>query len=97
MPFAFLSFGSLFLVSGVRGTDDQLVKLLQGDFTGQVNYFRWLFAILLVGAIGYIEPLKGFSRWFLVLIIVVLFIHQKGFFAQLEQQLGLKVQPQPQQ
>lgn len=84
MPFAFLVVGAVLVVAGVRGTDDDLLTLLKGDFTGSPNFLSWLLAILLVGAFGYIEPLKPVSRAFLFLILVVLFFKSDtGFFPQL--------------
>src|SRR5258706_8292471 len=83
MPFAFLLLGVIFITAGVRGTDDQLVTLIKGDFTsenGKPSFIAWLVAILLVGALGYIEPVKPVSRAFLVLIVVVLFLSNGGFF-----------------
>lgn len=87
MPFAFLIIGSAFLIAGVRGTDDQLLTLMKGDFTGSPNFISWMFAILIVGAAGYIETLKPISRAFLVLIVIVLFLSNGGFFQKLTAQL----------
>ncbi len=87
MPFAFLIVGAAFLIAGVRGKDDELLSLLKGDFTGSPNFVAWLFALLVVGAIGYIETLKPISRAFLALIIVVMFLSNGGFFSKLTTQL----------
>lgn len=83
MPFAFLIIGITFIVAGVRGTDGDLVSLVKGDFTsenGKPSFIAWLVAILLIGALGYIEPIKPISRAFLVLVVVVLFLSNGGFF-----------------
>lgn len=87
MPFAFLIIGSAFLITGVRGTDDKFLSLLKGDFSGTPNFISWLFAILLIGSLGYIETIKPISRMFLVLIIVVLFLSNGGFFQKFTAQI----------
>lgn len=86
MPFAFLIVGAMFIVAGVRGTDSQLFSLIKGDFTStdkQPSFISWLFVILLIGSLGYIEPIKPVSRAFLVLVIIVLFLSNGGFFDKL--------------
>ena len=94
MPFVLIIVGVVFLVSGVRGTSSELLSLLRSDFTGPNNFLYWLLSILVIGAIGYIEPLKPVSRAFLALLIVVLFLTAGntkngggGFFAQFNSQL----------
>lgn len=88
MPFAFLILGAAFLVAGVRGTDDKLLSLIKGDFTGSPNYLSWMLAILFIGALGYVEPIKPVSRIFLFLILVVLFFKaDTGFFPQLTKEI----------
>jgi UDP-N-acetylmuramyl pentapeptide phosphotransferase/UDP-N-acetylglucosamine-1-phosphate transferase len=90
MAFVFIIVGVVFLIAGVRGTQDQLWSLLQGDFSpskqqqGQHSFLAWFAAIMVIGAIGYIDDLKELSRSFLVLIIIVLFLSNNGFFAQLQ-------------
>lgn len=89
MPFAFIIVGVVLLVSGVRGTSNDLLTLVKGDITGPNNFAYWFLSILLIGALGYVEDLRGFSRAFLVLVIVVLVINEDkngtaGFFTQFE-------------
>ena len=87
MPFTFLIVGIVLVVSGVRGTSDDLYELLQGEFTGHPNFLNWLLAILVIGSLGYIDKIRTVSRAFLVLIIVVLFLSNKGFFDQFMKQI----------
>ena len=88
MPFALLIVGTLLLVSGVRGTSGQLATLVKQDFTGSGNFIYWIVAILILGAIGYSDELKPLSRIFTVLVIVVLFLSNGGFFQQFTSALG---------
>lgn len=103
MAFVFIIAGIVLLIAGVRDTASNsdgtgLFQLLQNDFDpsaqkqGQHSFLAWLTAILVIGAIGYVEDLKPFSRAFLVLVIIALFLakNQSGtatgetFFAQLQ-------------
>lgn len=88
MPYALILAGSLLLVSGVRGTQAELFALLKKDFTGPNNFAYWIVAIMAIGAVGYVPKLKPVSDSFLVLVIIVLFLHNKGFFAQFQRQLA---------
>lgn len=80
MPFALVVIGLLMIVSGGRNTYQQFGAQIKGDFTGDKNFTYWLASIGVVGAVGYIEPLRTFSRAFMVLIIVVMFLSNGGFF-----------------
>lgn len=95
MAFALLIIGVVLLVSGVRNTQSQLFTLVQGDFTGDSNFFFWFVSILLIGAIGYIPKLKPISTAFLVLVVLVLFLTKGnpgsssgGFFQKFTAALG---------
>lgn len=96
MPFALLIIGVVFIVSAINNTQSQLVVLLKNDFTGQANFVYWLAALLIIGAIGYVEKLKPVSDGLLVLIILVLLLSRGnpkfntagGFFQQLTAALG---------
>jgi hypothetical protein len=87
MPYALLLAGALLVVAAVRNTQADLFALLKGDFTGPKNFVFWFSSIMAVGSLGYIPKLKPLSNALLVLVVVVLFLSNKGFFAQLEQQL----------
>lgn len=78
MPFALLIVGIVLVTAGVRGTTSELASLIKGDFTGEKNFSYWLIAILVIGSIGYVEDLRSLSRMFLVLLIVALFLTNKG-------------------
>jgi len=87
MPFTFIIVGLFLIVASARGRAGDLFVLLKGDFTSGekgASFLPWIFSILAVGAIGYIPKLRSFSRAFLALLIVVLFLSNKGFFAKLQ-------------
>ena len=85
MPFALILVGLLLVVAAVRNTvtDNSttgtkgLTTLIKGDFTGQNNFIYWLVAILLIGALGYVDSLRSLSRAFMALILVALFLTGK--------------------
>jgi hypothetical protein len=87
MPFVLIGLGIILLVSGVRGSHKQLADLLKDDFTGRQNFLVWIVAILGIGAVGYVPSLQPVSRSFLVLVLLVLFINNRGFFTQFQQQI----------
>lgn len=80
MPFVILAFGVVLLVAGVRGTQGSLFTLLGNDLKG---FAPWFVAILFIGALGYIKPIKPITDAFMILLIVVLFLSNGGFFAKL--------------
>jgi hypothetical protein len=74
MAFALILMGLVMIVAAVRNQQSQLVCLIQGDFSTQGNFLYWIVALLIIGAVGYVEKLKPVSDAFLVLIILVLFL-----------------------
>lgn len=99
MPFALLIVGIILVVAAIRNTVSDnttsgakgLTTLVQGDFTGQNNFIYWMVAILVIGALGYIDSLKTFSRTMLVLILVALFLNGKqgsSFFTNFQSALS---------
>lgn len=95
MAFALIFAGIILTVSAVRNTHGCLYALLKRDFTGQGNFIYWIFAVFVVGSIGYIPTLTKLSRAFLALMVLSLFLVRAnpngqggGFFAELTQALG---------
>jgi hypothetical protein len=80
MAFVFIIIGAVVLVSGVRGTQSDLWKLVQGDFDpslqqpGQASFIPWVLAILIIGAVGYVKELRPLSHGFMALIIIAMII-----------------------
>lgn len=89
MPFALLVVGAVLLIASVRGTQDDLFKLVKDDFTGSNNFIFWLVSIFAIGALGYVPKLKPFSNALLALVVIVLVVAKGnpnnvggGFFSQ---------------
>lgn len=90
MPILFLVIGLILLVPAIRGPDQsaKMLALLKGDLWGDKSFFPWLISLYIIGALGYIEPLKPISRAFMVLVLLVLILTNspkggKGVFANL--------------
>ena len=84
MPILFIGSGLALVLTGVKGDPGALWELLAGDFTGQNNFIYWMISILALGSLGYVDSLRQMSRLFLALVVVVLLLDNKGFFAQLQ-------------
>jgi hypothetical protein len=82
MPFALAVIAIVLVIVGARGMGNirKLRDLLVGDFTGEHNFLTWVFAIGIIGIIGYLPGLEKISRAFLVLLFVVLILGTRGSF-----------------
>lgn len=89
MPFVILIFGVALLVSGFRGTSSELFQLVGGEFKGSPSFEKWALAIGIIGGLGYIKSIRPITNAFLVLVLVGLFLSNKGFFAKFSQQFNL--------
>jgi flagellar biosynthesis component FlhA len=95
VPFAFIIVGTVLLISGVKGTSQDLLSLVKGDLTGSNNFVYWIIAILVVGSIGYIPGFRKFSIAFLSLVLIVLFLKEGnpngsggGFFQEFQNSIS---------
>ncbi len=92
MPFVFLALGLMLIITGARNTQDDLFTLVKSDFAGTTggisgSFLPWILAIMAIGALGFIKPIRPVSDAFLLLVIIVLFLSNKGVFNQLKAQL----------
>ncbi len=90
MSFVLVIIGLFMLITGARGTHGELGALLKEDFVGPNNYFKWVVAMLIVGSLGYIKPIRPIANGILAIVILALFLSNKGFFTQFTSQLGIK-------
>lgn len=89
MPFVTLIIGLALITSAVRDKQNDLFTLIKGDFTGQNSFAPWIISLLVIGGLGYVKGIKPITDAFLVLVILVLFISNGGFFQKFTQQTGL--------
>lgn len=87
MPFILIFIGLALISTGWKNSQASLWTLLKGDFTGAQNFTQWIVALFAIGAVGYIPGLKKVSDGFLILVLLVLFIKNKGVFQQFNQQV----------
>jgi hypothetical protein len=100
MPIALVIIGVFLLVAAVRWNSggNQVWTLLQSDLQGKSvatgkqsgSFFAWAAAIILIGAVGYVDELKPVANTMLALVIVVLLLSNNGFFAQLQKDITTK-------
>jgi hypothetical protein len=91
VAFVLIAVGVILFVTAYQGTTGTLGSMLVQDVIGTQGtkgFLYWAVAILVIGAIGYIQKLKGLSDAFVALLLLVLFIGNKGFFAKFNQALG---------
>lgn len=88
MPFALVTIGLLFIVTGFQDTYKEFFTEVEGDFTGQDSFIYWLVSLGLLGSLGYVDQLKTFSRASMALLLIVMFLANKGgVFAQFNQEI----------
>lgn len=87
MPFALITVGLILVITGARNTYADFGKALAADFTGPGNFTYWLASIGIVGALGYIEDLRVFSRAFMALILLSMILKNGGVFNKLTEAL----------
>ena len=87
MPFIIIIIGLMLIAIGYNGTQSNFLTLLKGDFIGPNNFLWWVLVIFVIGIMGYAPKLKGFSDAMLALVIIVIFLSNKGFFATFTQDI----------
>lgn len=80
MPFFLVLVGLICVVTAARNTHAAMGNQLVKDFTGQKSFIMWAAAIGMIGALGYSNTLKPFSRAFLALILLALVLKNPGIF-----------------
>lgn len=97
MPFALVTIGLLLVITGFQNTYREFGLQLAKDFTGEGNFIYWVISIGVVGILGYNKTLEPFSRAFMGLIIVVMFLSNGAFFDKLSEAVkeGTSAEPLP--
>jgi hypothetical protein len=88
MGFILALIGLLMIDTGYQGTYRQFGTLVAGEFTAKPSFLYFVAGIGAVGAIGYIDSLRVFSRLFLTLILIGIVVSNKGFFANFQKALA---------
>lgn len=93
MPILFIGSGLVLILAGANGDAATLYNLVAGDFQGPNSFIWWMLSILVLGLLGYVNGLEHLSKLFLVLVIIVLFLDNGGFFNQFQAYLKTTTQP----
>ena len=78
MPFVLIALGILFLVVSIQGTQGDLFALLKSEFVGTNSFLPWVAALLILGLLGYIRPIRPITHAFMLLIVLVLILANGG-------------------
>lgn len=95
MPLFFIGSGLVLILTGIKGDPSKLWTLVTGEFSGPNNFVYWLLSILILGSLGYVESLKSVSRLFIALVVIVLLLDNRGFFAQFQSFVNSSQNPKP--
>jgi hypothetical protein len=87
MPFILLLFGGMFVIAGYQKSAPCLFHQLGQDFNPHSQFWRFALGIGIVGAAGYIKPIRPIANGFLALVLVLLVLHNGKFFQQFTAQL----------
>jgi hypothetical protein len=85
MPLFFLLVGVLLVIVGINDRVSDLVTLLKDDFApsdGQPSFILWILIIGAVGLLGGIKSLKPVSNAFLLLLVIVVLLGNRGFIGK---------------
>jgi hypothetical protein len=84
MAFALLFIGLALIIVTARNTQATFTDRVANDFKGPGNFFYWIVAIVIIGAVGYVPKLKPVSDIFLVLVLLAVFLQagKNGVFQQ---------------
>lgn len=93
MPILFFFVAILLIVSAINDKTEILSDLVVSDFKGsdKIAPFQiWILALFLIGALGYVKQIKPLANAFLVLVILIMILSNKGFFGKLTSSFGVK-------
>ena len=97
MIFGLALMGLMLIAVALKGNEHELAQRLQTDMVGANGFIVWIFAILAIGAIGYVPALETVSNSLLALLMVVILLRNGGVWTQFQaalQQVS-KVGPAP--
>ncbi len=79
--------GGIMVWTGIRGTHKDFGALFVSEFTGAQSFLWTVAALGMIGALGMVKEIRPLSNAFLVLVLIVIFLRNDGFFTQLIAQL----------
>lgn len=81
MPLFFLLIGILLVIIAINDKMKELAALTKEDFSLSGGGFApWIVAVFVIGSLGYIKTMRPVANAFLVLIVTVMVLSNRGFF-----------------
>lgn len=89
MPWAFIVVGALMCILAVKSDDSlhQFASTVSGDISGNSGFIKWIIAIVIIGAVGYLPDMEGLSTAFLVLLVISFVLSNSGVFQKAQEAL----------
>ena len=88
MPIFLVLLGVALMLLAWQDNQGLFIEQVATDFigaNGQEGFAVWFLAILVVGGLGYVKPIQGFTRGIMGLVFLVILIKGgTGFFSQLQ-------------
>ena len=87
MPIILMFIGIVFILSGVKGTEGDVLNEFKTSLIGnpevanEPGFWKWAVAMFVIGATGYYKPIRPVTISFLILIFVVLMLNSNSKFA----------------
>lgn len=90
MPLFLLVVGVFLVIVAINDKMKELGGLAKEDLSlGRNGFIPWIIAVYVIGALGYVKTARPVANGFLVLIVVSIFIANRGFFDKFTQALGV--------
>jgi hypothetical protein len=83
--------GVVLLLAAIRDKVGDVGEILAEDFQsggGSPGFLAWIVVIVMLGIVGSWKPIRPVADAFMVLILVVVVIANRGFFPELMRQLN---------
>lgn len=90
MPLFFLLVGIFLVVVALNDKLPEFGALVKDDFmpsNGSPGFSSWIIAVFVIGSLGYVKTFKPVANSFLALVVIVMFISNRGFFDKFTQAL----------
>lgn len=86
MAVVFVFIALILIIAGVRGETQRVTDTLKSDINysmGHASQFgMWIVVMLVLSAVGSWKPVRPVTDAFIVLIILVFLLKNRGFFAK---------------
>ena len=89
MPWSFVCVGLLLCILAVKPDNSlhDFASTAYNDLSGETGFLKWLAAIVIIGAIGYLPDMQGVSTAFLILCLIAFVVSNNGVFAKAQEAL----------